>query len=55
MSPTEQHFHKLQKSAMNSSLVAVRMVAQSAAQARRLLSSAQASASVKENVRANQI
>ena len=55
MSPTGQHFYKLQKSAMNSSLVAVRVVAQSAAHSWGLLPSAHASASVKENVRANHI
>ena len=51
--PTGQHCHKHLNPAMSWSLVAARVVAESAAGARRLHFSAQASASVRENVPAD--
>ena len=53
MSPTGWHCHKHQNPATSWSLVAARVVAESAADARRLHFSAQASASVRENVPAD--
>ena len=50
MSPTGLHCDKHQNHATSLSLVAARVVAESAADARRLHFSAQASASVRENV-----